>query len=73
MEPQTVIGEMGLDTPERIIWGAWGLLSFVFLIVYLRWEGPREDELMRPPEASNHQQQRRNDSMSGRETSIRSP
>jgi hypothetical protein len=26
----------GIDTAERI---AWGLLSFILLIVYLRWAG----------------------------------
>jgi hypothetical protein len=30
--------------PERIAWGVLGLLSFIVLIVYLRWEGPREDQ-----------------------------
>ena len=30
-----------LNTAERI---AWGLLSFIALIVYLRWEGPWEDQ-----------------------------
>jgi hypothetical protein len=33
-----------MSTAERIIWGAWGLLSFIFLIVYLRWVGPRDDQ-----------------------------
>jgi hypothetical protein len=32
-----------LNTAERI---AWGLLSFIALIVYLRWEGSREDQKM---------------------------
>jgi hypothetical protein len=30
--------------PERIAWGVWGLLSFIVLIVWLRWEGPWEDQ-----------------------------
>jgi hypothetical protein len=29
---------------ERIAWGALGLLSFIVLIVWLRWEGPWEDQ-----------------------------
>ena len=39
---------MDLNTAERI---AWGLLSFIALIVYLRWEGPLEDQKKdEPPE-----------------------
>ena len=30
--------------PERIAWGVLGLLSFIVLIIWLRWEGPREDQ-----------------------------
>jgi len=30
-----------VNTAERI---AWGLLSFIALIVWLRWEGPWEDQ-----------------------------
>jgi hypothetical protein len=30
-----------VNTAERI---AWGLLSFITLIAYLRWEGPWEDQ-----------------------------
>jgi hypothetical protein len=44
--------ELRLEDAERIIWGAWGLLSFIFLIVYLRWVGTREDQKKNePPEA----------------------
>jgi hypothetical protein len=32
---------MDVNTAERI---AWGLLSFITLIVYLRWVGPWEDQ-----------------------------
>jgi len=32
---------LDLNTAERIVWGAWGLLSFILLIVYLRWVGSR--------------------------------
>jgi hypothetical protein len=35
---------MDLSTAERIAWGALGLLSFIVLIVWLRWEGPWEDQ-----------------------------
>ena len=39
---------LDLNTAERI---AWGLLSFIALIVYLRWEGPLEDQKKdEPPE-----------------------
>jgi hypothetical protein len=33
-----------MSTAERIAWGAWGLLSFIVLIIWLRWEGPWEDQ-----------------------------
>jgi hypothetical protein len=32
-----------MDT-EGIFWGAWGLLSFIGLIVLLRWLGPPMDQ-----------------------------
>jgi hypothetical protein len=34
----------GMSTVERISWGAWGLLTFIALIAWLRWEGPLEDQ-----------------------------
>ena len=34
----------GLETAERLIWGAFGLVSFIILIAYLRWMGPLEDQ-----------------------------
>jgi hypothetical protein len=38
--------ELSIDprTAERIAWGAWGVLSFIALIVWLRWEGTPEDQ-----------------------------
>jgi hypothetical protein len=40
-----------MSTAERIAWGALGLLSFIFLIVYLRWVGTPEDQNKdEPPE-----------------------
>jgi hypothetical protein len=40
-----------MSLAERIAWGVWGLLSFIVLIVWLRWEGTPEDERkVRPPE-----------------------
>jgi hypothetical protein len=39
-----------LNTAERI---AWGLLSFIGLIVYLRWEGPWEDQKKRERQEGN--------------------
>jgi hypothetical protein len=33
-----------MSTAEWIAQGALGLLSFIVLIVWLRWEGPREDQ-----------------------------
>jgi hypothetical protein len=45
-----------MSTGERIIWGASGLLSFIFLIVYLRWVGAPEDQgKVRPPEEPKRQ------------------
>jgi hypothetical protein len=42
-----------LSTAERI---ALGLLSFVALIVYLRWEGPPQDQdKYEPPEVPKRQ------------------
>ena len=41
-----------MSTAERI---AWGLLSFIVLIVWLRWRGTVEDEKkVRPPEVPKH-------------------
>jgi hypothetical protein len=40
-----------MSLAERITWGVWGLLSFIVLIVWLRWEGAPEDQRkMTPPE-----------------------
>ena len=45
-----------MSTAETIAWGVWGLLSFIALIVYLRWEGPLEDQKKDgPPEVSKRQ------------------
>jgi len=33
-----------MSTVEKFAWGAWGLLSFIVLIAWLRWEGPWEDQ-----------------------------
>ena len=33
----------------EIGWGASGLLSFITLIAWLRWEGPREDQKQDEP------------------------
>jgi hypothetical protein len=33
-----------MSTLEKIAWDAWGLLSFIVLIVWLRWEGTWEDQ-----------------------------
>ena len=33
-----------MSTVEGIIWGAWGLVSFIALIVWLRWAGTPEDQ-----------------------------
>jgi hypothetical protein len=42
-----------MSTAERIIWGCLGVLSFIVLIVWLRWEGPREDQKKdEPPEVA---------------------
>jgi hypothetical protein len=40
-----------MSTVEKIAWGALGLLSFIVLIVWLRWEGTPEDQRkLTPPE-----------------------
>jgi hypothetical protein len=39
-----------MGTVERIIWDAWGLLSFIFLIVYLRWVGTPHDQKTEEPQ-----------------------
>jgi hypothetical protein len=40
-----------MSLAERITWGALGLLSFILLIAWLRWEGPWEDQKKdEPPE-----------------------
>jgi hypothetical protein len=33
-----------MSTAESIAWGVWGVLSFIFLIVYLRWVGTPDDQ-----------------------------
>ena len=42
--------ELSPEAAERIIWGAWGLLSFIALIVYLRWVGSRDEDQRKPSE-----------------------
>ena len=45
-----------MNTAERIAWGVWGLLSFIALIAWLRWEGPLEDQKKNePPEVPKRQ------------------
>jgi hypothetical protein len=45
-----------MSTAERIIWGAWGLLSFIALIVWLRWMGAWEDQKKdEPPKVPKRQ------------------
>ena len=42
---------VSMSTAQRITWGAWGLLRFIALIVWLRWEGTPEDQReVTPPE-----------------------
>ena len=45
--------ELSIDpeTAERIVWGAWGVLSFIALIAWCRWAGTPEDQReLTPPE-----------------------
>jgi len=43
-------------TTEGIAWGVLGVLSFVTLIAYLRWEDPPKDQrACTPPELPNRQ------------------
>jgi hypothetical protein len=45
---------------RNIAWGALGLLSFIFLIVYLRWVGTPEDQKKdRPPEVPNGEERQK--------------
>jgi hypothetical protein len=47
---------MSMSTAERIMWGSLGVLSFIALIVWLRWEGPREDQKKdEPPDEPKRQ------------------
>jgi hypothetical protein len=47
---------VGIGTAERIAWGALGLLSFIALIVWLRWEGtPGDQREVTPPEVPKRQ------------------
>jgi hypothetical protein len=41
---ELVRAEMGMSTAESIAWSVSGLLSFIALIAWLHWEGPREDQ-----------------------------
>ena len=53
--------ELSIDpgTAERIAWDAWGVLSFIALIVWLRWEGTWEDQKKDepPPEPTEKEHQ----------------
>lgn len=44
-----------MSTAESIAWGVWGVLSFIFLIVYLRWVGTPEEQKDEPPEEPKRQ------------------
>ena len=48
---------------ERFAWGALGLLSFIVLIVWLRWKGPWEDQKKDelPEEPKDRKRQAEND------------
>jgi hypothetical protein len=49
-----LIGAM--STASTIARELWGLLSFIALIAYLRWEGPLDDQReVTPPEVPNRQ------------------
>jgi hypothetical protein len=45
-----------MSTAERIIWGAWGLLSLILLIVWLRWMGTPEDQKKDEPPGNANQE-----------------
>jgi hypothetical protein len=47
---------MSMSTEEWIARGALGVLSFIVLIIWLRWEGPRGDQKKdQPPEEPKRQ------------------
>ncbi len=53
--------DLVMSTAERIMWGAWGLLSFIALIIYLRWVGTRDEDQQKSsemPKESNANQER---------------
>jgi hypothetical protein len=55
--------ELSIDpgTGEKIAWGAWGVLSFIALIVWCRWRGTPEDEKkVRPPEVPKRKEENAN-------------
>jgi hypothetical protein len=47
-----------MNNVEIIAWNALGLLSFVALIVYLRWEGPWEDQKRDEPSQGPKERER---------------
>jgi len=50
--------ELSIDpeTAERLAWGAWGVLCFIALILYLRWHvdhsSARDEPIAKPPDLS---------------------
>jgi hypothetical protein len=47
--------ELPFEVTERIIWGAWGLLSFIVLIIWLPWEGEKKDKPLKVPKERERQ------------------
>jgi len=54
--------ELSIDpeTAERIAWGAWGVLSFIALIAWCRWEGtPEHQRELTPPEVPKRRERQK--------------
>ena len=47
-----------MDTAEGIVWPALGLLSFIALIILLRWLGTPEDQKKVPPRVRKGEERR---------------
>jgi hypothetical protein len=59
-----------MSTEEWIARGALGLLSFIVLIIWLRWEGPREDQKKVLPRSQSAKQKTIDHSVGSGRTSI---
>ena len=62
---ELVRAKMRVSTAQSIAWSVWGLLSFIALIAWLRWEGPREDQKKdEPPQVPKERERQAENSRS---------